>query len=67
MNKILAATAAFVLILAIVGTAIAAGSATHTERVQFAKGATKAVIKGRLKDYSDVDYLVRTGARGEGI
>jgi hypothetical protein len=34
----------------------------RTERVQFAKGATSAVIKGRLKGYSGVDYLVRGGA-----
>ena len=35
---------------------------TRTERVQFAKGATSAFIKGRLKGNSDVDYLVRAGA-----
>lgn len=34
----------------------------RTERVQFKKGATSAVMKGRLKGYSDVDYLVRGGA-----
>jgi len=32
------------------------------ERVQFAKGATSAVIKGRVKGYSGVDYRVRAGA-----
>jgi hypothetical protein len=32
------------------------------ERVQFKKGATSAVIKGRLKGYSAVDYLLRAGA-----
>jgi hypothetical protein len=40
----------------------AAEAAIRQERVQFAKGATSAVIKGRLKGDSDVDYLVRAGA-----
>ncbi len=34
----------------------------RTERVQFAKGATSAAIKGRLKGTAGVDYLVRAGA-----
>jgi hypothetical protein len=34
----------------------------HQERVQFKKGATSVVIKGRLKGYSNVDYLLRAGA-----
>ena len=63
MNKILAAIAvAIVFIQPFVGTATAAEQGIRTERVQFAKGATKAVIKGQVKGYSDVDYLVRAGA-----
>lgn len=38
-----------------------AGSDIRTERVQFKKGATSAVIKGSIKGYETVDYLV--GAR----
>jgi hypothetical protein len=34
----------------------------RSERVQFKKGAASAVIKGRLKGYASVDYLVRAGA-----
>ncbi len=63
MNKIFAAIAAsFVFIQPVVGTATAAEQIIRTERVQFAKGSTSAVIRGRLKGYSDVDYLVRAGA-----
>jgi len=63
MNEILGAiAAAFILVQSVVGTAIAADPSIRTERVQFAKGATSAVIKGRLKGYSGVDYLVRGGA-----
>jgi len=63
MNKILAViTAAFIFVQPVVDTATAADSNIRTERVQFAKGATSAIIKGHLKGYSDVDYLVRGGA-----
>jgi hypothetical protein len=34
----------------------------RSERLQFKKGATSALIKGRLKGYTSVDYLVRAGA-----
>jgi hypothetical protein len=40
----------------------AAATDIHQERVQFAKGATSTVIKGRLKGDPIVDYLVRAGA-----
>jgi len=46
----------------VAGNALAADPGIRTERVQFAKGATSAVIKGRLKGTSNVDYLVRAGA-----
>jgi hypothetical protein len=41
---------------------VAADAGIRHERVQFAKGATSAVVKGHLKGNSDVDYLVRAGA-----
>ncbi len=46
----------------VAGNALGADPGIRTERVQFAKGATSAVIKGRLKGTSNVDYLVRAGA-----
>jgi len=52
----------FILVQPIVGTATATGPDIRTERVQFKKGATSAVIKGQVKGDSDVDYLVRAGA-----
>lgn len=42
--------------------ATAAEQTIRAERVQFKKGSTSAVIKGQMKGYSDVDYLVRAGA-----
>ena len=54
-----AVTALFVLIG---GSHVFAKDEIRIERVQFEKGATSAVIKGRLKGYSGVDYLVRGGA-----
>ena len=54
-----AVTALFVLIG---GSHVFARDEIRIERVQFEKGATSAVIKGRLKGYSGVDYLVRGGA-----
>jgi hypothetical protein len=63
MNSILAViTATFAFVQFLVSTSTAADKGIRTERVQFAKGATSAVIKGRVKGYSDVDYLVRAGA-----
>jgi hypothetical protein len=63
MNKILAAiAAALIFVQPIVGTTTAANTGIRQERVQFPKGATSATLKGRLKGYSDVDYLVRAGA-----
>jgi len=57
------------LVLSLAGTvaafavpAPAAEPGIRQERVQFAKGATSAVVKGRLKGDADVDYLVRAGA-----
>jgi hypothetical protein len=62
MNKfILAVTAVFIITQAIVGTTNAAGADIRTGRVQFAKGATSAVINGQVKGYGDVDYLVHAG------
>jgi len=57
-----AAAAALILVHFIVGTAISADPETRTEQVRFAKGSTSAIIRGRVKGYSDVDYLVRGGA-----
>jgi hypothetical protein len=45
-----------------VGTAAAADPPIRTVRVQFAKGTTSVVIKGQVRGYSGVDYLVRAGA-----
>lgn len=39
----------------------AAAGDIHTERIQFAKGASSATVQGRIKGYETVDYLV--GAR----
>jgi hypothetical protein len=57
-------TAAAVAALAVAANAIAAGGAPQPrkERVNFAKGASSATVKGTLKGYADVDYLVRAGA-----
>lgn len=56
--------------LALAGLALlAAADATsagsegiRTERLEFKKGTASAVVKGRLRGGSDVDYLVRAGA-----
>ena len=52
---------------ALVATAPAAPAADgppapRKERVQFAKGASSATVKGRVKGDADVDYLVRAAA-----
>jgi len=63
MKKLISAIAAiFILVQPFVGTATAADPGIRTERVQFAKGATSAVIKGQVKGSGDVDYLVQAGA-----
>lgn len=63
MYTILAAVAAaFIFVQAVVGTEAAAESAIRTERMHFKKGSTSAVVKGQVKGYSDLDYLVRAGA-----
>jgi hypothetical protein len=40
------------------GPALAAGDKIRTERVQFAKGASSAIVTGSIKGYETVDYLV---------
>ena len=64
MNSIVTAiAAALILNLAACGDAAATDSrAGRSERVQFAKGAMSAVIKGRIKGDQYVDYQVRAGA-----
>jgi len=63
MHKILATiAAAFMFIQLVAGNALGADTWVRSERVLFAKGTTSAVIKGRVKGYADVDYLVRAGA-----
>jgi hypothetical protein len=47
--------------LALIGSAVAA-TGPRQEQVQFAKGASAAVIKGQLKGDADVDYVVRAAA-----
>jgi len=64
-RRVLAQAAASLAILLAqppAATATATDTGIRQERVQFDKGATSAVIKGRLKGDSDVDYLVRAGA-----
>jgi hypothetical protein len=48
-------------VLALFGAA-AAETGPRPEQVQFAKGASSAVIKGHLKGDADVDYVVRAAA-----
>lgn len=57
-RKISASLAAFGLLVA----HSAAWAAPRSERVVFAKGATSKVIKGSIKGYDYVDYVIR--ARG---
>lgn len=56
-----AATMVLVLAQSVMGAAIAAAG-IRQEKVQFAKGASSAVIKGQLKGDAIVDYLVRAAA-----
>ena len=63
MSKIFAALLAIcIFIQPVTGTTAAADTNIRTERVKFAKGSTSVVIKGRLKGYASVDYLVHAGA-----
>ena len=63
MNRVLLVVAvALLLVQPVVGTAVAADPERRSERVQFAKGATSAVIKGQIKGYHYVDYQLRAGA-----
>lgn len=62
MKFIVAATAvAITFAQALVGTA-AADAGIRQEKVQFAKGASSAVIKGQIKGNTTVDYFVRAAA-----
>ena len=51
-----------VCVLALMGAATAAAAGPRQEKVQFAQGASSAVIKGHLKGDADVDYVVRAAA-----
>lgn len=63
MNMILVAiAAAAIFIQPVVGAVTAAGAEIRTERIEFARGATSASVKGQLRGYGDVDYQVRAGA-----
>jgi len=59
--RLVAATMVLVLAQSVMGTAVA-DAGIHQEKVQFAKGASAAVIKGQLKGDAMVDYLVRAAA-----
>jgi hypothetical protein len=56
-----AATMVLVLVQPVMDTAVA-DAGIRQEKVQFAKGASSAVIKGQLKGDAMVDYLVRAAA-----
>lgn len=62
MKRIGFVAAAISFLIFVNSSHVSAKDEIRTERVQFAKGATSAAIKGRLKGYSGVDYLVRGGA-----
>jgi hypothetical protein len=59
--RLVAATMVLVLVQPVMGTAVA-DAGIRQEKVQFAKGASSAVIKGQLKGDAMVDYLVRAAA-----
>ena len=62
MTFIVAATAvAITFAQTLVGTA-AADAGIRQEKVQFAEGASSAVIKGQIKGDTTVDYIVRAAA-----
>ena len=62
MNRFPIIPAALALLLCFGVVPAYAQDEIRSERVQFKKGAASAVIKGRLKGYTSVDYLVRAGA-----
>ena len=62
MNRFPVVPAALALLLFFGAVPAHAQDEIRSERVQFKKGAASAVIKGRLKGYASVDYLVRAGA-----
>lgn len=59
--RLVAATMVLVLAQSVMGTAIA-DAGIRQEKVQFAKGASSAVIKGQLRGDAMVDYLVPAAA-----
>ena len=59
--NVVAAVAAAALVLAVAGP-VSADAGIRSEKVQFAKGASSAVIKGQLKGDATVDYTVRAAA-----
>jgi hypothetical protein len=59
--RLVAATTILVLTQSFAGAAVA-DAGIRQEKVQFAKGASSAVIKGQLKGDATVDYLVRAAA-----
>lgn len=59
MRKSILAVAAMLTLL---GFSTASIAAPRTERVAFAKGASSKIIKGTVKGYDYVDYVI--GARG---
>ena len=59
--RLVAATMFMVLAQPVMGAAVA-DAGIRQEKVQFAKGASSAVIKGQLKGDAMVDYVVRAAA-----
>jgi hypothetical protein len=51
-----------ILCAAVLSVSVPVDAAPRTERVAFAKGASSKVIKGSIKGYDYVDYVI--GARG---
>ncbi len=62
MKQIVVATAVALMLAQTLAGVAAADSGIRQENVQFAKGASSAVIKGQLKGDSTVDYVVRAAA-----
>lgn len=50
------------LALAVLGPSVRAADDIRTERVQFAKGASSAVVEGTITGYETVDYLLGAAA-----
>jgi len=59
--RLVAATLILACAQSIIGAAVADAGIRH-EKVQFAKGATSVVIKGRVEGDAMVDYVVRAAA-----